>query len=214
MLGEAVDGKFHLASIRQRDGLRREVNVHGRVRMGEKPRVNIGRNNNRQQTVLQRIALEDVREGSADDSSESVLEQRPGSMLTGTAAAEVIAREQNLRPFGPRLVEDEILFRTPVSLIAPVEEELIAESFFRDGLQESRRNDLVRADVIHWKRNQTAFERCEFLHYSNVLTSVTTPVTALAAAVSGLARKVRPPLPCRPSKLRLLVETLYWPGSS
>ena len=37
---------------------------------------------------------------------------------------------------------------------------------------------------------------------------------ALAAAVSGLARKVRPPLPCRPSKLRLLVETLYWPGES
>ena len=45
-----------------------------------------------------------------------------------------------------------------------------------------------------------------------VLTSVTTPVMALAAAVSGLARNVRPPLPCRPSKLRLLVETLYWPG--
>src|ERR1017187_8184163 len=37
---------------------------------------------------------------------------------------------------------------------------------------------------------------------------------ALAEAVSGLARKVRPPLPCRPSKLRLLVETLYWPGES
>ena len=35
---------------------------------------------------------------------------------------------------------------------------------------------------------------------------------ALAAAVSGLARNVRPPLPCRPSKLRLLVETLYSPG--
>ena len=36
----------------------------------------------------------------------------------------------------------------------------------------------------------------------------------LAAAVSGLARNVRPPLPWRPSKLRLLVETLYWPGES
>ena len=51
----------------------------------------------------------------------------------------------------------------------------------------------------------------EWLHRM-VLTSVTTPVMALAAAVSGLARKVRPPLPCRPSKLRLLVETLYSPG--
>src|SRR6266540_3102713 len=27
----------------------------------------------------------------------------------------------------------------------------------------------------------------------------------------GLAKKVREPLPCRPSKLRLLVETQYWP---
>jgi len=35
---------------------------------------------------------------------------------------------------------------------------------------------------------------------------------ALAAAVRGLAKNVRPPLPWRPSKLRLLVETLYSPG--
>ena len=42
--------------------------------------------------------------------------------------------------------------------------------------------------------------------------SATTPAIALAAAVSGEARKVRPPLPWRPSKLRLLVLTAYWPG--
>ena len=42
--------------------------------------------------------------------------------------------------------------------------------------------------------------------------SVTTPLMAVAAAVSGEARKVRPPLPWRPSKLRLLVLTAYWPG--
>ena len=37
---------------------------------------------------------------------------------------------------------------------------------------------------------------------------------ALAAAVSGEARNVRPPLPWRPSKLRLLVLTAYCPGRS
>ena len=42
--------------------------------------------------------------------------------------------------------------------------------------------------------------------------SATTPAIALAAAVNGEARKVRPPLPWRPSKLRLLVLTAYWPG--
>ena len=44
--------------------------------------------------------------------------------------------------------------------------------------------------------------------------SVTTPAIADAAAVSGLARNVRPPLPWRPSKLRLEVLTAYWPGDS
>ena len=44
--------------------------------------------------------------------------------------------------------------------------------------------------------------------------SLTTPLIALAAAVSGEARNVRPPLPWRPSKLRLLVLTAYWPGCS
>src|ERR1019366_903427 len=67
--------------------------------------------------------------------------------------------------------------------------------------------------VVQRQFDHAALEICEFCH-SSVLTSVTTPVMALAAAVSGLARKVRPPLPCRPSKLRLLVETLYWPGRS
>ena len=38
------------------------------------------------------------------------------------------------------------------------------------------------------------------------------PVTAAAAAVSGDARNVRPPFPCRPSKFRLLVLTAYSPG--
>ena len=40
------------------------------------------------------------------------------------------------------------------------------------------------------------------------------PATADATAVSGEARTVRPPLPCRPSKLRLEVETASWPGAS
>ena len=44
--------------------------------------------------------------------------------------------------------------------------------------------------------------------------SAITPATAEAAAVSGEARNVRPPLPCRPSKFRFDVLTAYWPGES
>ena len=40
------------------------------------------------------------------------------------------------------------------------------------------------------------------------------PRTAVAAATSGLTRWVRPPLPCRPSKLRFDVDALRSPGAS
>src|SRR5690606_20211170 len=43
--------------------------------------------------------------------------------------------------------------------------------------------------------------------------SLTTPASAVAAAVRGDARNVRAPFPWRPSKLRLLVDTMYWPGA-
>ena len=38
-------------------------------------------------------------------------------------------------------------------------------------------------------------------------------MTAAAAAIGGLIRCVRPPDPCRPSKLRLLVEAQRSPGA-
>src|SRR5450759_1503682 len=98
-------------------------------------------------------------------------------------------------------------------IVAPIVEKLLVETLLGGGLQEARRDDLVGIDVVQRKFDEAAFEIGEWGH-SSVLTSVTTPMMALAAAVSGLARKVRPPLPCRPSKLRLLVETLYWPGAS
>jgi hypothetical protein len=62
-------------------------------------------------------------------------------------------------------------------------------------------------DVVNDASNAIVYE-------INCRTSVTRPVTAEAAAVSGDANSVRPPLPCRPSKLRFDVDTLYSPGES
>ena len=42
--------------------------------------------------------------------------------------------------------------------------------------------------------------------------SVIFPATAVAAAISGLAKIVRAPCPCRPSKFRFEVETQYSPS--
>src|SRR2546423_1618428 len=50
--------------------------------------------------------------------------------------------------------------------------------------------------------------------YIHERTSVKWPATAAAAAIAGLTRCVRPPLPCRPSKFRLLVEAQRSPGAS
>src|SRR5690606_41956817 len=44
--------------------------------------------------------------------------------------------------------------------------------------------------------------------------AVRRPVTAVAAATAGDTRWVRPPGPCRPSKLRFDVEALRSPGAS
>mmetsp|Transcript_12172 Transcript_12172/g.37545 ORF Transcript_12172/g.37545 Transcript_12172/m.37545 type:complete len:272 (+) Transcript_12172:656-1471(+) len=49
---------------------------------------------------------------------------------------------------------------------------------------------------------------------SSFRTSVSVPLTAAAAAMAGETRCVRPPLPWRPSKLRLLVEAQRSCGSS
>src|SRR5262245_66630699 len=52
------------------------------------------------------------------------------------------------------------------------------------------------------------------LLYANRRGSATRPSTALAAAVSGEAKSVRAPLPCRPSKFRLLVLTDVLPAGT
>ena len=56
--------------------------------------------------------------------------------------------------------------------------------------------------------------KSSIVHQINVLGSVITPVTAAAAATSGLASSVQEPGPWRPSKLRLLVDTAYFPAGT
>src|SRR6478672_13169296 len=49
-------------------------------------------------------------------------------------------------------------------------------------------------------------------HRMSPRTSTSRPSTAAATAMIGLTRCVRPPLPCRPSKLRLDVDAQRSPG--
>src|SRR6185503_3457341 len=91
------------------------------------------------------------------------------------------------------------------------------ESFPRRRGQKARRNDLVRVDVGHRQDRRTRAQDFDRFHelaaqpFISSRGSVIRPRTAQAAAVSGLASNVRAPTPWRPSKLRLLVLTEYWP---
>src|SRR5581483_7238416 len=116
-----------------------------------------------------------------------------------------------------RPIKNEIGIWFPCSVVAPIAKQPISQSFLRGCLQKACGDDLVGVDIVDRERCDPAGKRFELIHersYNNVRTSVTTPVTALAAAVKGLARKVLPPFPCRPSRFRLLVETLYSPAAS
>src|SRR5437867_10833136 len=93
---------------------------------------------------------------------------------------------------------------------------MLAPSAPRGSLQETGRDHLVGVDVVGRPHHRRRGELRDALHGypSTSRASAMRPVTAAAAAVSGLARHVRPPAPWRPSRFRLLVLTASWPASS
>src|SRR5205814_7777208 len=78
------------------------------------------------------------------------------------------------------------------------------------------RDDRVGVDVLPVHRRDQAAVDAKRFHdcYASRRTSTKWPSIAAAAAIAGLTKWVRPPAPCRPSKLRLLVDAQRSPGSS
>src|SRR6266699_3189701 len=71
-----------------------------------------------------------------------------------------------------------------------------------------------RSHHLLTKKRQVFPAYCPRRSHWNSRTSARWPAIADAAAMAGLIRWVRPPRPCRPSKLRLEVEAQRSPGSS
>src|ERR1700722_16218254 len=99
---------------------------------------------------------------------------------------------------------------------APVGEQILPEPFAAGRAQKARRYDLIGIDVRvgqHGRARANLSYRFHLRPQPLAISrgSVTRPRTALAAAVSGLAGKVRAPWPWRPSKLRLLVLIEFSP---
>src|SRR5579871_6806321 len=173
----------------------------------------------RHQSILQRIVTEDVGDLGADDRAKAIVEQCPGRMLARRAAAEVAAADEDLSAPGRRIVEYEVLPWAAGRVIAPIIEQVLAQSLARGSPQKARRDDLVGVDIGRGQNDRTGAYllnrlRDEPQSPMSSRGSVTRPRKALAAAVSGLTSSVRAPGPWRPSKLRLLVLSEYWPLST
>src|SRR6185503_5268987 len=181
----------------------------------------------RQQAVLEAVVVEDVRVRRRDQRAKAVIGERPRRVLARAAAAEVAPREQDRRALVTRLVQHEVGIglarrrihaRLAVVGVTPRVEQVDAEARTPDRLQELLRNDGVGVDVRAIERRDDALVNGEWLHvgslYESRRTSTKCPASAAAAAMAGLTRCVRPPAPCRPSKLRFDVDAQRSPGSS
>src|SRR5262249_330945 len=56
----------------------------------------LGRDLDRQQAVLEAVVVEDVAERGRDHAADAEIHQRPGRVLAARAAAEIVARDQDL----------------------------------------------------------------------------------------------------------------------
>ncbi len=91
--------------------LRRQVN--------EQPVMRLGIDDHRQQAVLQGVVAKNIGERGADDGPDAPTGQRPGGVLAGRAAAEVIASQQNLAARYAGLVERKIRVGAAIRQVAP-----------------------------------------------------------------------------------------------
>src|SRR4029453_4747720 len=142
--------------------------------------------------------------------------QGPHRVLARGAAPEILVRHQDARGTEGRLVEDEIRALGAVLVEPHVVEEQGGELGSPWLVQEARGNDPVGVDVDEVEGHRHRGEDGEGVH-PHAPSRERAPawgsrrVTAAAAAMAGLIRCVRPPLPCRPSKFRLEVDATRSP---
>ena len=183
----------------RRHRLIRQVDRQARARKfrenGQQP-VNIGlRKNDRQEAVLQRVAIEDVAEAWCDHRPKAVVPQRIDRAFPGRSAAKIAAGNQNMRRRGCGSVQDEIRLRCAVAFEAQIAKQEIRVALLARFLQEPRRDDLIGIDIGQCERRRHRLEAHERGHdalaASILRTSVKRPAMAAAAAIAGLARCVR-----------------------
>ena len=99
-----------------------------------------------------------------DDAADAEVEQRPGRMLAARAAAEILARDEDLRPCDRPACSARSRRLLAGGIVADLVEQVLAEPGPLDRLQELLRDDLVGVDVDLRERGGDAGQRRELLH--------------------------------------------------
>ena len=152
------------------------------------------------QTDVDGVAVEYSREGGSDNACNTALLDSDGSVLTGASAAEVEVSHHDVA--GLHLV-DEIL----VDVLHAVGSKLLVVC----GVEVTRRDYYVRIYII---AILMYYAVCFHVSPPYSCTSEIYPVSALAAAIAGLARYTSEVTsPILPTKFLFVVETALSPGA-
>ena len=168
MLAEGVDLEGDDARIGAADFLRLQVDRQGGVGAAagivHQLLEVFRRDRDRQDAVLEAVVVEDVGEGRRDHAADAEVQQRPRGVLARGAAAEIVARDDDLRLAIGRLVQHEIGVLRAVLVVAHLREEAGAEPGPLDRLEVLLRDDHVGVDIGDLERCGDAGERGEGLH--------------------------------------------------
>ena len=132
MLAERVDLEMEDGAVGRGDRLRLEVDGHpgvgalfGVLHQGVHLLL---REHDGQDAVLEAVVEEDVGVGRRDHAADAEVEKRPGRVLAARPAAEVLARDEDLRLAVGRAVQHEVGDLVPVGVEAHLVEEVRAEA--------------------------------------------------------------------------------------
>src|SRR5262245_48150841 len=173
------------------------------LQQGAEHRNPLGRQYRRQQAILEAVVEKDVAEARRHHGADAVIVERPNGMLARRSTAEIAVRDDNAGTAIDVPVEHEIRLRRTAVIETQIMEQEMPEAVAALAPEETRRNDLVGVDVRRADRHRRSVQVQERLHHglvANWRTSVSLPATAAAAAIAGLIRWVRAPLPWRPTK--------------
>src|SRR3984893_11347334 len=122
------------------------------------------RNNDRKNTVLEAVVIENIGKTRRNDAADSEVEKRPGSMFARRAATEIIFRDKYFGFAIGRLVQDEFGIFGSILLVAEFGKKPAAQAGPLDCFQILFGDDHVGIDIADVERRRDTGKGCEFFH--------------------------------------------------